>query len=186
MQCYYFGTFDPVHIGHIKVAEAVKEKYGFDKVIFVPTPKSPFKDGQSDISDRINMLEKVLRKSEISDIELNIEPPNYTYKTIEKLGNAYFILGYDQFLTIENWKKAEFLKEKLFFIVIPRAGACEKEFNKLKEAGYKFEILKDFELVDVSSSKIRENARLGKPLAGLVHKKVEEYINEKRLYNWNS
>ena len=183
MKCYYFGTFDPVHIGHIKVAEAVKKKYGFDKVIFVPTPKSPFKEGQTDISDRINMLKKVFLPDEISDIELKIEPPNYTYKTIAKLGSAYFILGYDQFLTIESWKNTEFLKEKLFFIVIPRAGADENEFNKLKEAGYKFEILKDFELVDVSSTKIRENARLGESLDGLVHKKVEEYINEKRLYN---
>ena len=159
----------------------VEEKYG-TKVFFVPTPASPEKLGQTDVQDRINMLELVLEKEKISKIELEIEPPNYTYKTIEKLGKSYFILGYDQFLNIENWKKTEYLKEMLHFLVIPRKTMAQADFTRQKELGYNFDIL-GFPLVNVSSTEIREKVKTGKSLAGLVDKKVEKYIYEKRLYS---
>ena len=181
MNCYFFGTFDPVHLGHIEIAKYVEEKFS-TKVFFVPTPSSPEKFGQTDVQDRINMLKLVLNKEKISKIELEIEPPNYTYKTIEKLGKSYFILGYDQFLNIENWKKTEYLKEMLHFLVIPRGSISKVDFTRQKELGYNFNIL-DFPMMNVSSTEIREKAKAGKSLAGLVDKKVEKYIYEKRLYS---
>ncbi|MBR1976742.1 nicotinate (nicotinamide) nucleotide adenylyltransferase [bacterium] len=181
MNCYFFGTFDPIHIGHIKIAKYVEDKFG-TKVFFVPTPSSPEKLGQTPVQDRINMLELVLDKEKISKIELEIEPPNYTYKTIEKLGKAYFILGYDQFLNIENWKKTQYLKTMLHFLVIPRETMLPADFTRQKELGYNFDIL-DFPLVNISSTEIREKAKKGESLEGLVDKKVEDYIYGKRLYS---
>ena len=69
MNCYFFGTFDPIHIGHIKIAKYVEDKFG-TKVFFVPTPSSPEKLGQTPVQDRINMLELVLDKEKISKIHI--------------------------------------------------------------------------------------------------------------------
>ncbi len=180
MHCYFFGTFDPVHIGHTQIAGYVEEKFSTE-VFFVPTPTSPEKSGQTSVQDRINMLELVIPKEKISKIELEIEPPNYTYKTIEHLGKCYFILGYDQFLNIENWKKTEYLRDMLHFLVIPRKVGAQADFTRQKELGYNFDIL-DFPLVNVSSTEIRRKVVIGESLEGLTSKKVEKYIYEKRLY----
>lgn len=181
MNCYFFGTFDPIHLGHIEIAKYVEKKFS-TKVIFVPTPSSPEKSGQVAVQDRINMLSLVLPDEKISKIELEIEPPNYTYKTIEKLGKSYFILGYDQFLNIENWKKTDYLKEMLHFLVIPRKTTEQADFTRQKELGYNFSIL-DFPLVNVSSTEIRKKVKTGESIEGLVDKKVEKYIYEQRLYS---
>ena len=181
MRCYFFGTFDPVHLGHIEIAKYVENKF-HTEVFFVPTPSSPEKSGQTRIEDRINMLELVYPKDKISKIELEIEPPNYTYKTIEKLGACYFILGYDQFLNIENWKKSEYLKSMLHFLVIPRWSTTKVDFTGQKELGYNFDIL-DFPMFNVSSTEIREKVKNKESLVGLVDKEVEKYIYENRLYS---
>lgn len=181
MRCYFFGTFDPVHLGHIEIAKYVENKF-HTEVFFVPTPSSPEKSGQARIEDRINMLGLVYPKEKISKIELEIEPPNYTYKTIEKLGKCYFVLGYDQFLNIENWRETQYLKTMLHFLVIPRKTASDIDFTRQEELGYNFDIL-DFPMFNVSSTEIRERVRNKESLNGFVDKKVEDYIYGKRLYS---
>ena len=182
MNCHFFGTFNPVHTGHIKIAKSVKEQFSFERVIFVPTPSPPHKNSDvASFSNRFEMLKLALGEENVSDIETKIEPPNYTYKTIEKLGKCAFILGYDQFEKIESWKKPDYLKEMLEFIVIPRRGTKEIDFAHLREKGYNFKIV-DFEPIDVSSTQIRERVKNGENIDGLVDKKVENYINEQRLY----
>ena len=181
MKCYFFGTFNPVHIGHIKIANAVKKEFNFERVIFVPSPKSPYKDGRYEIH-RLTMLKLAAGEDNVSDIEYNMERPSYTYKTVEKLGKCYFITGYDTFLDIDNWKHPEILKETLTFIVIPRSVNCsDKEFENLRLKGYNFKIAK-FEPCDISSSEIRAKIQKGESIRRLVPKKVEEYIYEHGLY----
>ena len=173
MKTYFFGTFDPVHSGHIKIVQT----FG---AIFVPTPAPPHKPTDASFFDRVQMLKLV--SDNVCEIESEINPPNYTHKTIERLGKCNFILGYDQFLKIESWVKPEYLKEMLHFIVIPRVGAKAADFAHLKEKGYNFEIA-DFELMNISSSEIRRRVKNGENIDDLTDKKVKNYIYEKRLYS---
>lgn len=188
--CYFFGTFDPIHLGHMKVADEIKAQFGFERIIFVPTHIPPHKE-TPDISnaDRLQMLNLAVGKENVSEIEFEIEPPNYTYKAIEKLGKCAFIIGYDQFCEIENWKKTEYLKKMLDFVVIPRFVNhdkteklhCEADFAHLKQKGYNFKIA-EFEPVKISSTQIRQCIQNGLPIDNLVSESVKNYIYEKRLY----
>ena len=112
MECYYFGTFNPVHKGHIKTAFAVKKLFGFDKIIFVPVYSPCHKKDCSNSIDRLNML-KLIENDDIkvSDIEFKLPKPSYSYRTIEELlknkkenEKINFIIGFDAFIDIENWK----------------------------------------------------------------------------------
>lgn len=179
MDCYFFGTFNPIHLGHIKIAEEIKKQFSFDKIIFVPSYTPPHKNS-IDYFHRLNMLK--LCNVQISEIEKDIEPPNYTYKTIEKLGKVCFIIGYDAFFELETWKKPEYLKKMLKFIVVPRDKKYEKnEFEKMKNLGYDF-VIADFVPVDISSKEIRLKVKNSQSIKNLVTKEVEGYIYEHHLY----
>ena len=127
MECYFFGTFNPIHLGHIEIARKVKGLKGFERVIFVPSYMPPHKvEDLASYSNRLEMCKLAAGAQNVSDIEFHLRVPSYTYRTIEKLyeqnGNkkVNFIIGYDQFFKLESWKEPEILKEKLHFIVIPR------------------------------------------------------------------
>ena len=181
MKCYFFGTFNPIHIGHKKIVDEVK-KYLNAPVTVVPSYSPPHKN-TLDFSHRINMARLVFGEDYVSDIEEKIMPPNYSYKTIEKLGECYFIIGYDAFLEIESWKNPKYLKNNLHFIVIPRdfQNKNDKRFDELRKKGYDFTIL-DFNLVNISSSEIREKIKRGEDTKNLLPKSVESYIYEHNLY----
>lgn len=189
MDCYFFGTFNPIHLGHVKIAELVKTRGGFDRVIFVPSYIPPHKNNLLDYTHRLNMTKLAVEFA--SDIESKLEPPSYTYRTIEKLyrendnQKINFIIGYDQFFSLESWKEPEILKQKLRFIVIPRREenpVDEKRFMELKNKGYDFKVL-DIDFLDISSSNIRTLVREKKDITNLVTKEVKEYIENNRLYN---
>ncbi len=193
MNCYFFGTFNPPHLGHILLAEHIRREFSFEKIIFVPAFAPPHKE-TLDFSHRFNMLKLCIKTDieEVSDIEKDIEPPTYSYKTINKIcafakkelfdGKVPFILGYDAFIGIEKWKNPEILKEKVKFIVLKRhSGVSDKEILALKDKGYDFKISKA-EYFDVESNKIRKMAAKGLDISKFVDKKVEGYINEHKLY----
>ncbi len=199
MECYFFGTFNPIHLGHIEIARKVQEIMGFSKVIFVPSFMPPHKvDELINFSHRLNMLKLALGESNVSDIEYKLKVPSYTYRTIEKLyeensnktgkkEKINFIIGYDQFFKLESWKEPEILKEKLKFIVIPRKfqnGQImgQKAFEYFKNKGYDFEIL-NIDFLDVSSTMIRSFIKNGLDIAGLTTKEVRDYIENNRLYS---
>ena len=126
------------------------------------------------------------------DIESKLKPPSYTYRTIEQLlkidktDKINFIIGYDQFFQIENWREPEILKEKLKFIVYPRKfkngqTLSTKAFDYLKNKGYDFEII-NMDFLDISSEIIREYIQKGKDITGLTTKEVREYIENNGLY----
>ncbi len=181
MNCYFFGTFNPIHLGHIKIASEVKREFGFDEIIFVPSYSPPHKE-TLDFHHRLNMLNLGASEFKVSSIEELIAPPNYSYKTIEVLGRASFIIGYDAFLEINSWKNPEYLKENLEFIVVPRdIEFNENDFLTLKNQGYKFKIM-NFLPINISSSMIRKNVEVGLSISNFVPKAVEEYIYEHGLY----
>ncbi len=195
MNCYFFGTFDPVHKGHIEISKQVKEKIGFDKVIFVPSYMPPHKiaKGITSFEHRLNMLKEAIGADCVIDIERKLSIPSYSYKTIQKLieidktQKINFILGFDQFFTIENWKEPQILKELIRFIVIPRKFEngqvmSEKAFDYFKNKGYDFEIV-DIDFLNVSSNKIRLNLKNNEDILELTTKEVKDYIERNGLYN---
>lgn len=191
MDCYFFGTFNPIHLGHIKIAKQVIEKGGFDKVIFVPSYMPPHKIGSLlGFNHRYNMT--ALAVKDVLDIESKLSAPSYTYRTIEKLYSENnnqkinFIIGYDQFFSLENWKEPEILKQKINFIVIPRRflngqAITDKAFDYFKNKGYSFRVL-DIDFLDISSSSIRKNVKENKSIENLVTNEVKKYIEDNRLY----
>ncbi len=192
MNCYFFGTFNPIHLGHIEIARQVKA-LGFDKIIFVPAYMPPHKSTIETLSfiHRYNMVKLAAGEENVSDIESKLKPPSYTYRTIQHLPEfnnekINFIIGYDQFFQIENWKEAQFLKENLNFIVVPRKfkngqTINERAFEYFKNKGYNYKIL-NIDFLDVSSEMIRKFIQEGKDITGLTLKEVKEYIEINRLY----
>ena len=190
MECYFFGTFNPIHLGHVEIARKVKELAGFKRVIFVPSYMPPHKiEGLASYKDRLEMARLAVGMENVSDIELHLNVPSYTYRTIEKLykennnQKINFIIGYDQFFKLESWKEPEKLREMINFIVIPRKFQImsERAFDYFKNKGYSFEVL-NINFLDVSSSMIRKMAEHNYDITGLTTSEVKEYIENNRLY----
>lgn len=193
MECYFFGTFNPIHLGHVEIARKVKELAGFSKVIFVPSYMPPHKiEGLASYKNRLEMAKLAVGEENVSDIELHLKVPSYTYRTIEKLyeqnnnQKINFIIGYDQFFKLESWREPEKLREMINFIVIPRKfqngqvmGSAA--FKYFKNKGYSFEVM-NIDFLDVSSSMIRNMVENNYDIAGLTTKEVKEYIENNRLY----
>ncbi|MCG2710357.1 MAG: nicotinate-nucleotide adenylyltransferase [Thermodesulfovibrionales bacterium] len=124
------GTFNPIHYGHLKVAEEVKEKLGLNKIIFVPSGNPPLKDTElADAKHRYRMVRLAASKNHsfaVSDIEYKKKDKSYSVDTIEKLhriypgARFYFIAGIDAFIDIPNWWQPERLVSLADFIVVSR------------------------------------------------------------------
>ena len=193
MNCYFFGTFNPIHLGHIEISRQVKQKLGFERVIFVPAFMPPHKiDGLESYVHRLKMVQLAVGEENVSDIESKLRVPSYTYRTIEKLfeendnQKINFIIGYDQFFKLESWKEPEILREKLNFVVIPRKfqnGQImgERAFEYFKNKGYSFNVL-NIDFLDISSNMIRYYLENHQDIAGLTTREVKEYIENNRLY----
>lgn len=193
MECYYFGTFNPVHIGHIKTAKDIISKLGYDKVIFVPASCPCHKELTINSVDRLNMLKLIEDEYlKVSDIEFKLPKPSYSYRTIQEIlknknegEKVNYIIGFDAFKNIENWKNPEYLKKNVHFIVLKRTGELREKIEKLKDKGFDFEITDSIDTIDVSSTEIRNKIRAGLDFSGLVDEKVKRYIDENELYRRN-
>ena len=193
MDCYFFGTFNPIHLGHIEIARRVKEILGFKKVIFVPSYMPPHKiEGLASFQDRINMANLALGEENVSDIEHNLRVPSYTYRTIEKLyeekqERINFIIGYDQFFMLESWREPDILRQKTHFIVIPRKfqnGQVmgSKAFDYFRDKNWDFEVVK-IDFLDISSNMIRQYREKNMDITGLTTLEVKNYIENNGLYS---
>ena len=192
MDCYFFGTFNPIHLGHIEIARKVRELGGFDRVIFVPSYMPPHKiNGLIPYAQRLEMVRLAVGNENVSDIEHKLKVPSYTYRTVEKLfeqsqQRINFIIGYDQFFKLESWKEPEILKKLINFVVIPRKfqnGQVmgDKAFEYFKNKGWMFQVL-NIDFLDISSSMIRKYLENNEDITGLTTKEVKNYIENNRLY----
>ena len=182
--CVFPGTFNPIHLAHLMMAQYAVKKYGFDKVIFIPAYIPPHKQIDSNLSKhRYNMVKMAVEKNlrfGISDIEYKSEGKSYTIITVKKIRELYgisgrldFIIGTDAFKNIKSWYQADELKDLVHFIVFPRG---EDIINPQDYEGYSFEIT-DSRKFDISSTKLREDK------IGETTKEVKEYILKNGLYN---
>ena len=178
--CIFPGSFNPIHEGHIKMAEFALKKYGFEKIIFIPSYIPPHKEINKNLAKhRYKMVELAISnnpKFGISDIEYQSEGKSYSLITVQKILEQYnikdrlnFIIGTDAFTKINTWYKANELKKLVHFIVFPRKG---DRISGLEDWDYE---ITEMDLVNISSTEIR---------SGKFNNlnKVEDYIKKNGLY----
>ena len=182
------GTFNPVHCGHIKIANFLKKKLHLNEIIFVPSARPPHK-ADIDIIPFKYRYEMVciatadFKGFSVSDVELKRKGKSYTIDTLryfkKKTGaDIYFIAGSDSILDITTWKAYKKLFEECYFVVVNRPGFA---INKIKIPKEYFINVK-IKGIHISSSEIRARISKGLRTNKLIPGKVENYIREKRLY----
>lgn len=192
------GSFNPVHYGHLKMAEAAMESSHFSKVLFIPTGTPYHKEQKSllPFSDRLKLLELAIENCPdfaFSPIEGEREGNSYTFDTVRELlrqnpTESYSLLiGTDQFLTLRSWHKIAELGKLVDFYIANRNG--EMAFSTIQKEKEALE--KEFSLncklfsmpaIDLSSTEIRNRLKEGKSIHGMLPKPVEEYILKKGFY----
>lgn len=191
------GTFNPIHNGHIQMAEYSHKAAELDEVILMPTFVPPHKESTNLVSceHRLNMCRLAclnLPYAEVSDFEIKLEGKSYTYRTLELLKSQnkndefFFIVGADMFLSMQNWKNPEIIFELATVIAIPRDKDSVSQLsnhyeNVLKKMGAKAIVLKD-SVLTVSSTYIRDNIDNQSALQSLIDSRVYNYIKENNLY----
>lgn len=184
------GTFDPIHMGHLVLAEQVREKFQLERVIFIPSASPPHKTEQklSSAKDRFEMTNLALEGNPfffVSDIELKREGLSYTVETLRKLkelykdSEIYFLTGSDVLNEITTWKDPEEIYKLAKIVIGIRPG-----FDKFDPEDHfaKKSIIVNITGIDISSTQIREKVRKGESIKYLVPSKVEEYIRKRNLY----
>lgn len=192
------GTFDPVHYGHLVTAEAVRDKFKLDRVIFVPTGKPPHKKGYKVTDAKHRYLMTVLATVtnpffEVSRIEIDREGYTYTIDTILEFKKMlpedtkiYFITGADAVLEILTWKKVDELLQLCNFVAATRPGYEPSQLNemiKYVEKVYGSTIhMVEVPAMAISSTDIRRRVNTNRPIKYLVPESVEYYIMKNGLY----
>lgn len=191
------GTFNPVHNGHLYMAEYAREACSLDKVLFIPTGV-PYMKNSSEIlpgEERMKMLLLSIENNpyfEVSDIELKREGNSYTYETLEALkcqypsAELFFIVGADCLFTIEKWYHPERIFANCTLLAAGRNHSAKEELEAEKRyLEEQFEaqiILLDFPTIDISSTVIRNNVQNGLSIRYLVPDNVSQYIYENGFY----
>jgi nicotinate-nucleotide adenylyltransferase len=182
------GSFDPVHLGHLLVAQAAREELQLDRLFFIPAAQSPFKPDSTPTSsaERLRLLRLGLAgKSwcEIDEQELQRGGVSYTITTLRDYhqrfpeAKIFYLIGGDHVQKLPAWRDAEELARLAEFVVVPRPGQVEIPFP----APFRGRALKGFPL-GVSSSQIRARVKAGEPIEHLVPATVAEAIRGAGLY----
>jgi nicotinate-nucleotide adenylyltransferase len=207
------GTFDPIHFGHLRAAEEIKQILELDKVYFIPTAISPHKadTNVTPSSKRLEMLKLAIEGNkyfDISEFELESESPSYTVLTLEHFNEMdptselYFIVGNEQFDQIETWRDYKRLFDLANFAVITRPGFSELDSNRVPLAlkddfryynsienviSYTIKskeiVFIEIKGIEISSTDIRAFVKSKKSIKYLVPNKVQNYILSEKLYD---
>lgn len=186
----YFGTFNPIHIGHIIIANHLVENTDIDQVWMVITPHNPFKKKANLLEDyhRLHMAHLATENFDNiqpSDIEFKLQQPNYTINTLVHLEEKFpkyefsLIMGEDNLKSFNKWKNYEVILQNYDIYVYPRISENEipDEFinhTKIKKV--------EAPIIELSSTFIRNNIKEGKNIEPMLHPKVWEYIDHNLFY----
>ncbi|MGX1023275.1 nicotinate (nicotinamide) nucleotide adenylyltransferase [Flavobacterium sp. CS20] len=186
----FFGTFNPIHIGHLIMANHIAEFSSVDEVWFVITPQSPFKQKES-LLDNHHRYELVYRATEeypklkASKIEFDMPQPNYTSKTLERLLEKYpnyqfhLIMGEDNLASFKKWKNYDYILEHHHIIVCPRIHHKNVPSELQNHAKVQFV---DVPIIEISASFIRKAISKQQNIKPLLPEKVWAYIDEMNFY----
>ena len=182
------GSFDPVHLGHLLVAQAAREELSLTRLFFIPAAQSPFKPQRppTPAKERLRLLRLALAGKEwceIDEQEIQRGGVSYTIETARDYRNRFprkqlfYLIGGDHIPELPKWRQAEELAGAVEFVVIPRPGQIEAPFPR----PFRGRTLTGFPL-GISSSQIRGRIRVGRTIEDLVPAAVAEAIRNNRLY----
>jgi nicotinate-nucleotide adenylyltransferase len=190
----YFGSFNPVHLGHTAIAGYITEFTDIDQVWFVVSPHNPLKKKESLLADhhRLYLTQLAIGdndKMRVSDIELKLPVPSYTIDTLTYLqekhpGNKFsLIMGEDNLYTLHKWKNAEELVRRYPVYVYPRPDTAKPSSPLLDQIISKAEIHKiKAPLMEISGTFIRDGIKSGKDMSYFLAPSVWKYIKEMHFY----
>jgi len=184
----YFGSFNPIHNGHLAIAQFLMQKSLFDQIWMVVSPSNPLKD-KNDLApenDRLQMVKLAIQDIpylHACDIEFLLPSPSYTINTLDCLEKQYptdefsLILGADNIENFHQWKNYEEILKRYMLYVYPRSGGA---FTKTME--HPHVVYLEAQLLPVSATEVRGALRQEKAVAELLPVAVARYIEEKELY----
>lgn len=186
----YFGTFNPIHVGHLIIANHMAEHADLDQVWMVVTPHNPLKKKSTLLDDyhrlqMVHLATKDFPKIKPSDIEFKLSQPNYTVNTLVHLQEKYpnhefsLIMGEDNLKSLYKWKNYEVILEHHDIYVYPRISS---EIENLELKNHPKIHLIDAPVVEISSTDIRDNIKKGKNVQPLLPHKVWDYIDHNNFY----
>ncbi len=172
------GSFNPVHTGHIALANSLCEKAGLDEVWLMVSPQNPFKKDAVDLLDdrlRLEMVRKALEgepRLKVSDYEFRLPKPSYTWHTLQALTDDYpdttftLLIGGDNWAVFDKWYRHDDILARYPIVVYPRRGS---DVGEVPEGV----TVVDTPLLDISSTEIRRRIREGKSIEGMVPPAIE-------------
>lgn len=186
----FFGTFNPIHIGHLIIANHMAEYSDLDEVWLVVTPQNPFKK-KSSLLDNYQRLEMVHRATEAymklrpSNVEFGLQQPNYTAHTLAVLEEKYpektfsLLLGEDNLRNFHKWKNSEVILERCNLFVYPRISNEEDDYPLKTHPKVHFI---DAPMIEISASFIRKSIAEGKNIRPLLPHESWKYLDEMNFY----
>lgn len=186
----YFGTFNPIHVGHLIIANHLAEHSDLDQIWMMVTPHNPLKEKSSLLNDfqRLHLVHLATEdypKIKPSDFEFNLPQPNYTVNTLAHLQDKYpknefsLIMGEDNLKNFHKWKNYDAILENHEIYVYPRISSDIE--NLQFKNNPKIHII-NAPIVEISSTFIRENIKNGKNIQPLLPNKVWDYIDKSGFY----
>ena len=194
----YFGTYNPIHVGHLIIANHMAERDDMDQVWLVVTPQNPFKNNSNLLADyhRLALVKIAIDDNfnlRASDVEFNLPKPSYTVDTLAHLREQYpehqfaLIMGEDNLRTFHKWKNYEVILERHQIYVYPRPITLAELNNEVAPTkseihAHKNVIVTDSPMMQISSTVIRNNIQKGQSIQYLVTDPVRQYIDEMNFY----
>ncbi len=191
------GTFDPIHNGHLAIAEEARKRMGLAEVYFGPAGRTPLKESGTILAaeHRIEMVRLAIADYpyfKLSTIEIDRPGPSYTVDTIAELrdkfgaeNELYFIIGLDSLAQLPRWREPARIIRMCRLGAVPRPGYSLPDTNTLEAAmpgiSQRLTVL-DEPKSDVSATEVRQRAKRGESISHLVPEEVVEYIKRQKLY----
>jgi nicotinate-nucleotide adenylyltransferase len=184
----FFGSFNPVHVGHLIIANTMATQTDLEQVWFVVSPQNPFKKAKSLLHefDRLDMVERAIadnNRLKASDIEFSMPRPSFTIDTLTRIQEKFpqhqfrLIMGEDNLAQFANWKNHEAILTYFGLYIYPRPNAVATPFRDYPQVR-----LVAAPLLDISATFIRESLKQNKSIRYLVPEVVEEMIVRKKFY----
>ena len=181
------GSFNPIHNGHISLARQLREKAGLDEVWLMVSPQNPLKKSSDLLDDnlRMEMARLAVEGQEgiiASDYEMHLPKPSYTWNTLQSLSKDYperefvLLMGGDNWALFDKWYHYDDILKNYSIVVYPRRDSI-RSFGETLSAQ-----IVEAELLDISSTEIRERIKAGKGIRRMVPKAVADFIKENGLY----
>ena len=184
----FFGSFNPIHVGHLIIANTMLQHESIDEVWLVVSPQNPLKERASLLADhhRLQMVQRAVEDNyrlRVCDIEMHLPIPSYTVVTLAALGEKYpdrefcLIMGSDNLESLHRWRNYEYILEHYHIYVYPRPGS---EHCPLRD--HTSVTMVDVPMMDISSSFIRQQIAAGKDVRYLLTEPVYKYLTEMHFY----